>query len=81
MCILQVYTPNAETHYKPFLDEVDVALQKVTPAESIVLLGDFNAHVVLMTRYGRVLLKDKETLTLIETEGFYYSSVPPTNCA
>ena len=34
-----------ETQYQPFLDKVDVALLKVTSAESIVLLGDFNAHV------------------------------------
>ena len=44
LCILQVYAPNAEAQYQSFLDEVDVALQKITSAESIVL-GDFNAHV------------------------------------
>ena len=43
LCILQMYTPNAET--QPFLDEVDVALPKITSAELIVLLGDFNAHM------------------------------------
>ena len=37
LCILQVYAP--------FLDEVSVALQKVTSIESILMLGDFNAHV------------------------------------
>ena len=41
----QVYVPNAEAQYQPFLDEVVIALQKVTPAESIVLLSDFNANV------------------------------------
>ena len=45
LCSLQVYTPNAKTQYQPFLDKVGVALQKVTSAESIVPLGDFNAHV------------------------------------
>ena len=45
LCIVQVYAPNAEAQYPPFLDEVSAALQKVTPAESILLLGDFNAHV------------------------------------
>ena len=45
LCILQVYAQNAETQYQPFLYEVDVALKEVTSAESIVLLGDFNAHV------------------------------------
>ena len=45
LCILEVYAPNAETQYQPFLDEVGVALQEVTYAKLIVLLGDFNAHV------------------------------------
>ena len=45
LCIFQLYTPNAETQRQPFLDEVGVALQKVTSAESIIQLGDFNAHV------------------------------------
>ena len=39
-----MYTPNTVAQYQP-LDEVGVALQKVTSAELIVLLGDFNAHV------------------------------------
>ena len=74
-----MYAPNAEVQYQPFLDEVSVAIQKVTSAESIVLLGDFNAQV--LRRYGKVLSEDKETLTLSETEGVCYSSVPPTDCA
>ena len=45
LCSLQVYAPNTETQYRPFLDEGGVALQKVTSAESIVLLGNFNAHM------------------------------------
>ena len=43
--ILQGYAPNTEAQYQPFLDEVGVALQKVTSTESIVLLGDFNTHM------------------------------------
>ena len=38
-------TPNAEAQYQPFLNEVGAALQKATFAESIVPMGDFNAHV------------------------------------
>ena len=45
LCILHVYAPNTETQYQSFLNEVNVALQKVTSAKSIVLLGNFNAHV------------------------------------
>ena len=36
LCILQVYAPNAEAQNQPFFDEVGVALEKVTSAESIV---------------------------------------------
>ena len=45
LCILQLYAPNNEAQYQPFSDEVEFALQKVTSAESIALLGDFNVHV------------------------------------
>ena len=49
LCILQVYAPNdfldKVPKYQPFLDKVGVALKKVTSAESIVVLRDFNAHV------------------------------------
>ena len=45
LCILQVYAPNVESQYEAFLEEVEVALGKATSSESLVLLGDFNAHV------------------------------------
>ena len=45
LCILQVYAPNIESRYEAFLEEVEVALGKATSSESLVLLGDFNAHV------------------------------------
>ena len=80
LCILQVYVPNPETQYHSFLDKVGVALQKVTSAESIVLLVISMHMCVLTTRHGRVLLEDKETLTLTQTKGFCCSSVPPMNC-
>ena len=40
-----MHVPNAKTQYQLFLDEVGAGLQKVTSEKSIVLLGDFNAHV------------------------------------
>ena len=43
--LLMVYAPNAEAEYQSFLDEVDAALQKVANMDSIILMGDFNAHV------------------------------------
>ena len=45
LCILQVYAPNIKSQYEAFLEEVEVALGKATSSESLVLLGDFNAHV------------------------------------
>ena len=45
LCILQVYAPNIELQYEAFLEEVEVALGKATSSKSLVLLGDFNAHV------------------------------------
>ena len=52
LCILHVYAPNAKTHYQPFLDEVGVALQKVTCAQSIILLDDFPRWQVLSRSLG-----------------------------
>ena len=45
LCILKVHAPNIESQYEIFPDEVEVALGKATSSESLVLLGDFNAHV------------------------------------
>ena len=45
LCILQVYAPNMKSQYKAFLEKIEVALGKATSSESLVLLGDFNAHV------------------------------------
>ena len=36
---------------------------------------------VLTTRHGRVLLEDKETPILTETEGVCYNPVPSMDCA
>ena len=46
LCILQVYAPNTEPQYEAFLEEVEVALGKATSSESLVFLGDFNAHLL-----------------------------------
>ena len=45
LCLLQVYAPNATSEYQAFVDEVNDALLRVSPTESTVLMGDFNAHV------------------------------------
>ena len=45
LCTLQVYAPNTEPQDEAFLKEVKVAFGKPTSSVSLVLLGDFNAHV------------------------------------
>ena len=50
------YAPNIESQYKAFLEEVEAALAKATSSESLVFLGDFNAHVGIdnATRKGDI---------------------------
>jgi hypothetical protein len=45
LTLVQVYAPNLEAEYAAFLDEVDDALQRVADTESVLIMGDFNAHV------------------------------------
>ena len=45
LALVQVYAPNTESEYAPFLDEVLGVLEGISGTDSIVLLGDFNAHV------------------------------------
>ena len=42
---MQVYAPNTESEYVPFLDEVLGVLEGIPGTNCIVLLGDFSAHV------------------------------------
>ena len=45
LCLLQVCALIATCEYQGFVDEVNDALLRVSPTESTVLMGDFNAHV------------------------------------
>ena len=45
LALVQVYAPNTESEYAPFLDEVLGVLEGIPGTDCIVLLGDFNAHV------------------------------------
>jgi exonuclease III len=45
LALVQIYAPNDGKEYTTFLDEVTEALETVPPTESVMLIGDFNAHV------------------------------------
>ena len=45
LCLLQVYAPNVKSEYQAFVGDVNDALLRVSPAESIILMRDCNAHV------------------------------------
>ena len=81
--IFQVYTLSTLKHsYQP-LDEVGVPLQKVTSAESIILLGDFNAHVDTDDNTWKGVI-ERQGDSDINRSGRYHiccSSVAPTDYA
>ncbi|MGH2507006.1 MAG: reverse transcriptase domain-containing protein [Ktedonobacteraceae bacterium] len=45
LTLVQIYAPNEEKEYTSFLDEVALTLETVSPTDSLMLIGDFNAHV------------------------------------
>src|SRR5699024_3442811 len=45
LAIVQAYAPNTEAEYTTFLDELDGGLSRLHPTDSLILMGDFNAHV------------------------------------
>src|SRR5699024_4920018 len=45
LAIVQAYAPNAESEYTTFLDDLERGFARVPSTESLMLLGDFNAHV------------------------------------
>ena len=45
LALVQVYAPNTASEYKSFLDELLPALGGTARNESIVLMGEINAHV------------------------------------
>ncbi len=45
IALIQVYAPNCENEYVKFVEEVALALESLPNTDSIMLLGDFNAHV------------------------------------
>ena len=71
MCVLQVYTSNMKSQYKAFLEKVEVALEKATSSESLVLLGDFNAHVGIDNATWKGVIGQHGDLTLARRNDAY----------
>ena len=40
-----MYAPNTKLEYTPFLDKVFGVLEGISETDSVVIMGDFNAHV------------------------------------
>ena len=81
LCILQVHVPNAKTQYQLFLDEVGAGLQKVTSAKSIVLLGDFNAHVSTDDKTWKAIIGRQGDSDIYKNEKCLLQFCATTDCA
>ena len=80
LCLLQVNinAPNATSKYQAFVDEENDALFRVSPAESTVLMGDFNAHVGTNTDTWKGVI-GKYGVTGLDENGMYLLQLSCSN--
>ena len=45
LTVVYTYAPNSSSQYPPFLGSLEKVLESIPIGDSIILLGDFNAHV------------------------------------
>ena len=71
-----------ESQYEAYLEKIfEFALGKATSSESLVLSGNFNAHVGIDNATLKGVIAQHGELAVTKTEGVYCSSVPPMDCA
>ena len=75
------YAFNIKSQHEIFLQEVEVALGKATSPESLVLLGDFKAHVGIDHAIWKGVIGQHGDPDNNKNGKCYYSSVPPMDCA
>ena len=78
LCLLQVYAPNTTSKYQAFVDKENDARFRVSPAESRVLMGNFNAYVRTDTDTWKGVI-GKYGVTGLDENGMYLLQLSCSN--